>query len=54
MKCRSCDCILSDEEATRKYNGTLVYYELCNYCFNEVYSYEEEEILVPLEEDEDV
>lgn len=33
MKCRACDCILTDYEATRKYtNGTFI--DLCNDCFN--------------------
>ena len=32
MKCLSCDTILSDKEAVRKYAGTNEYLELCNKC----------------------
>ena len=32
MKCKACDCILSDFEATRKYSDGE-YVDLCNHCF---------------------
>lgn len=32
MKCQSCDIILTDFEATRKYAGTHEYVDLCNTC----------------------
>lgn len=33
MKCRACDCILTDYEATRKYvDGSFI--DLCNTCFS--------------------
>lgn len=59
MKCRSCDCILTDLEASKKYYGTTdQYIELCSSCFSEVkddflyeYSFEEVEgVAVDLEE----
>lgn len=33
MKCRACNCDLSDFESTRKYSGTNEYVDLCNSCF---------------------
>lgn len=33
MKCLSCDCVLSDYEATRKYSNSNKYLDLCNDCF---------------------
>lgn len=35
MKCLSCDSILSDREATRKYAGTNEYLDLCNHCIKD-------------------
>lgn len=32
MRCLSCNTILSDKEAVRKYAGTNEYLELCNKC----------------------
>lgn len=32
MRCKACDVILSDFEATRKYAGTNEYCDLCNDC----------------------
>lgn len=32
MKCLSCDDILTDREATRKYAGTDIFLDLCNNC----------------------
>jgi hypothetical protein len=36
MKCLSCDCILSDFEATRKSAVTGQYIDLCNTCFKPI------------------
>jgi len=35
MRCRACDYVLSDFEATRKFFKTSTYIELCNYCFED-------------------
>lgn len=32
MKCRACDCILSDYEASRKYKNSGVFIDLCTDC----------------------
>jgi hypothetical protein len=42
MKCLSCDKVLSNAEATRKYFGTKEFLDLCNDCF----SYIEDSIIV--------
>lgn len=34
MVCKSCNRFLNDFEATRKYEGTTEYVDLCNRCFN--------------------
>jgi hypothetical protein len=34
MKCKSCDEVLTDWEATRKVENTGEYLELCNQCFD--------------------
>jgi hypothetical protein len=36
-RCRACDSNLTDYEATRKYQGTKTYIDLCNYCFQSLY-----------------
>lgn len=36
MRCLSCNCELTDFEATRKYAGTTDFVDLCNNCFNEI------------------
>lgn len=36
MKCKSCDDILSDREARRKYILINEYIDLCDCCFNPV------------------
>jgi hypothetical protein len=36
MRCLSCDCILTDYEATRKSAHTDQYIDLCNRCFSYV------------------
>lgn len=46
MKCRSCDCILTDAESVRKYDQTEVFIDLCDSCF----SYIEDLIVAPEEE----
>lgn len=38
MKCLSCDIILTNFEATRKYKSTGEYMELCNKCFAPIQS----------------
>lgn len=38
MKCRSCDCILNDREATRKYASTGEFLDLCDSCFEPIRS----------------
>lgn len=35
-RCRSCDCILSDYEMTRKSAVTGEYFDLCNSCFGTI------------------
>ncbi len=35
MKCRICDCILTDEEATRLDPITNTYLDICNQCYFE-------------------
>lgn len=35
MKCLSCDKVLTDFEATRKYAGSNTFVDLCNKCFKE-------------------
>ena len=37
-RCRSCDCILSDYEMTRKSAVTGEYYDLCGHCFSTIRS----------------
>lgn len=46
MKCLSCDCILNDYEATRKYEDGE-YIDLCNKCIEglEIVSYTREDLL---------
>lgn len=36
MRCLSCNCILSDYEATRKSAATNMYVDLCNRCFGTI------------------
>lgn len=33
MKCQSCDCFLSDREATRRVASTGEFLDLCNECY---------------------
>lgn len=33
MKCLSCDVVLSNAEATRKYKSSGTFVDLCNHCF---------------------
>ena len=33
MRCRSCDCDLTDFEATRRYSSSGDYIDLCSRCF---------------------
>lgn len=35
MRCRCCNTLLSDFEATRKEEGTTNYLDMCNKCFKE-------------------
>ena len=36
MRCLSCNCILSDYEATRKSASTHIFVDLCNRCYNSI------------------
>lgn len=36
MRCLSCNCILSDYEATRKSAHTNTYIDLCNRCYGHI------------------
>lgn len=36
MRCRSCDCELTDFESTRKSMVTGEYFDLCNSCFSTI------------------
>ena len=36
MRCLSCNCVLTDYEATRKSAHTNMYIDLCNSCFSDV------------------
>lgn len=36
MKCLSCDAILNDREATRKYKKSKQFLDLCDMCFADV------------------
>jgi hypothetical protein len=36
MKCLACDVVLSDFEATRKYQESGKYVDLCNHCYKTV------------------
>lgn len=36
MKCRACDCVLSDYEATRRYSSSGAFVDLCNDCFSPI------------------
>ena len=36
MRCASCNTVLTDFEATRKYKNTQHYVDLCNKCFKSV------------------
>lgn len=38
MRCKACDVLLSNFEATRKIRGTHEYLDLCNACFKPVSS----------------
>lgn len=36
MRCRACDCVLSDFEATRKYKTIPEFVDLCERCFSTI------------------
>lgn len=36
MRCLSCNHILSDKEATRKYASSRTFVDLCDHCFDTV------------------
>lgn len=36
MRCLSCDTILTDQEATRKYASSGTFIDLCNKCFSTI------------------
>jgi hypothetical protein len=47
VRCKACDKILSDYEATRKGEHSKQYIDLCNYCYSTI----SKEILVSERED---
>lgn len=57
MKCLSCDTILTDLEATRKFSGSGAFVDLCNDCFStiadEVEVMENESLSETLNEEDD-
>lgn len=36
MRCLSCNVVLTDKEATRKYASSATYVDLCDHCFTEI------------------
>lgn len=36
MRCRACDVLISDKEATKKSSVTGEYFDLCTWCFNTI------------------
>lgn len=36
MRCLSCNCVLTDKEATRKYASSGTFIDLCDSCFDPV------------------
>jgi len=36
MRCRACNCILTDQEATRKYTTVNDFVELCDHCYSTI------------------
>ena len=36
MRCLSCNCVLTDKEATRKYATSGTFIDLCDNCFSDV------------------
>lgn len=36
MRCRACDCVLTDFEATRKAKHSMQYVDLCERCFDTI------------------
>lgn len=36
MRCKACDCVLTDFEATRKSKESGQYVDLCNHCFDSI------------------
>jgi hypothetical protein len=36
MRCLSCNVVLSDKEATRKYASSGTYVDLCDHCFTDI------------------
>ena len=49
MRCFSCDCELTDFEATRKSKVTEEYIDLCESCFSEV-----QDMFIEVDEREDL
>ena len=47
VRCKACDKVLSDYEATRKGNNSREFIDLCNYCYSTI----SKEILVDERED---
>lgn len=36
MRCLSCNAVLNDKEATRKYKESKEYLDLCDFCFDPI------------------
>jgi len=36
MRCRSCDCALTDRESVRRVASTLEFLDLCNSCYEPI------------------
>ena len=51
MRCRSCDCALSDKESTNRSDITEEYFDLCTKCFETIKDDLEVEI-IQIQEDE--
>ena len=46
MRCRSCDCVLTDKEAVRKNQYTKEYEDMCDECLDMSDEFDDEELEV--------
>jgi hypothetical protein len=53
MRCRSCDCNLTDAESVRKSPTTGEYLDLCNYCLEDIGMWDDMDNTDDLELEED-